>query len=130
MKTLFEFAAAGMKAQAEVNKLCRSADPTTSHKAAEKMVESGALSRQEELVYQAIKNHLSYEDIEEFTAKELSYQGVGHLAGYYTIQRRLSGLLNKKKIERIQIGQERIGATQLFKPIYKKRDDCCVWKLT
>ena len=101
MKTLFD------------QPLSHKDDHQTSYEAADKMIGSGKLNRQEELVYQALKTHLSYDGIEDFTAKELSYQGIGHLAGYYTIQRRLSGLRNKGKIERTG----------------EKRDGCCVWKL-
>ena len=110
--------------------LARTCDPDTSKDAAVKMVESGALSRQESRVYEGILRY--YRDVaveRNFTAKELAYWNNAFGLNYYTIQRRLSGLLNKKKIERIQIGQERIGATNLFKPIYKKRDGCCVWRL-
>lgn len=105
-------------------------DPETSYEAADRMVKSGALSRQEQKVYAKIVLYLDrirFPRNKGITAKELA-----HLSGlnYYTIQRRISGLRDRGKIERIQIGQERIGATDLFKPIYKKRDGCCVWRLT
>jgi len=85
-------------------------DPSTSHEAADKMVKSGALSRQEESVLHTINSRDSYGK-GDFTAKELSSW---NYTNYYTIQRRLSGLHNKGKIERTG----------------EKRDGCCVWKLT
>jgi len=106
-------------------------DPETSQIAAEKMVESGALSRQEEEVWGAIIDCVRFARRNHFTAKELtqSFYFDTHINAYHTIQRRLSGLCNKGKIKRIKIGEKRIGATDLFKPIYKKRDGCCVWRL-
>lgn len=110
MDTLFEFAVKGMKAQAEVNKLCHRNGPVTSREAAEKMVQSGALNNQEETVLRAIKLFLSHFPYKkDFTAKDLRIEYLD----YYIAQRRLSGLRNKGKIERT--GQ--------------KRDGCCVWRL-
>lgn len=102
-------------------------DPKTSREAAEKMVESGKLSEQERGVLAEIESISYWYKWDNFTARELSDQSI--LYDYHTIQRRLSRLRRKGKIERIQIGKERIGATNTFKPIYKKRDGCCVWKL-
>lgn len=117
-KTLFDHAAAlvtnSVASQRAVNKLCRRGDPETSYEAAEKMVKSGNLNRQEQKVLNAIKTHLYWRkhfgESKDFTAKELNYsRGIN----YYTIQRRLSGLHNKGKIERTG----------------EKRDGCMVWRL-
>ena len=52
-------------------RLARTCNPQTSKDAAVKMVESGALNRQQKEVYEAILAHLN----NEFTAKELSRFG-------------------------------------------------------
>lgn len=108
-----EFVGRGVATQRAVDKLCRKSDPETSRGAAEKMVKSGALSRQEEQVLAAIQLRLSFKPYtwkDNFTAKELATTSV---INYYTIQRRLSGLHNKDKIERTG----------------EKRDGCMVWRL-
>lgn len=88
--------------------LSHTEDPETSYAAADKMVKSGKLSKQELQIYEAIKTCLAEWNFDDFTAKTLkSY------ADYYTIQRRLSSLRNKGKIERT-------GET---------RNHCKVWRL-
>lgn len=115
--SLFDFAAKGMKAQIEINKFCHINDPETSREAAEKMIESGALSAQEEWVYRKLLCFLSAQ--EDFTAKELAHWITNWQTQYdYTyiyqiIQRRLSGLHRKGKIKRTG----------------DKRDGCMVWRL-
>jgi len=85
-------------------------DPQTSYEAADNMIKSGKLARQEEEVYQTILTHLKETPWKkDFTAKELRYLYLD----YYVCQRRLSGLHRKGLIERT--GQ--------------KRDGCCVWRL-
>jgi len=86
-------------------------DQETSFEAAQKMVKSRALGKQEEEVYKAIVTILSAPPItDDFTAKEIaSWCWVD----YYKIQRRFSGLYRKGKIERTG----------------ERRDGCCVWKL-
>jgi hypothetical protein len=89
--------------------LCHRNDPETSFEAAEKMIKSGTLNKQEKEVWIAITDYLSHGD-KDFTAKEIegwNYQD------YITIQRRLSGLKNKGKIERTG----------------EKRNGCCVWRI-
>ncbi len=82
-------------------------DPVTSYIAADKLVKSGRLSRQERRVFRAIEVYCCFSN---FTARGLSnYCGLD----YYLIQRRLSGLKNKGKIERTG----------------KKRNGQCVWRL-
>lgn len=103
--------------------LCHKSDPDTSHEAAQKMIESGKLNKQEDEVYQAILTEYKYRKSNPyfpftFTAKELP--GLN----YFTVQRRLSGLERNLKIKRIIKGYKPDG-----KPIYKKRDSCCVWRL-
>ncbi len=102
-------------------------DPETSFAAAEKMIKSGALSRQQNKVYTAIARYfLSYSFSTGFTARELSnWAGLD----YHKIQRRLNELRAKGLISRIKLGEERIGATDIYKPIYKKRNGQCVWQV-
>jgi len=119
MDTLFNLGVALSKGLRDEDKdivkcLSHTNDPETSKEAAVKMVKSGALSREEKEVLNAIKLHLSwrkqFDESEDFTAKEVHYyRGLN----YYKIQRRLSGLRNKGKIERTG----------------DKRDGCCVWRL-
>lgn len=94
--------------------LAHTKDPQTSKDTALKMVESGKLSRQELRVYEGILGYYRDVSVERtFTARELAYWNIAFGLNYYLIQRRLSGLRNKGKIERTG----------------EKRDDCCVWKL-
>lgn len=97
MKTLFE------KPLAHTN------DPITSFDAADKIVKSGALSRQEKQVHKAIVKFFSVPN-RPFTARGLAF--VSNI-DYFVIQRRLSGLHNKGKIQRTG----------------EKRDGCCVWRI-
>lgn len=91
--------------------LSHTADPETSYEAADRMVKSGKLSRQEQDILDTIidrdRYHYKYPD---FTAKDLVNW---NNSDYYTIQRRLSGLCNKGKIERTG----------------ERRNGCCVWRL-
>ena len=93
-------------------------DPQTSYNAADKMIKSGKLSSQEKLVFDAIRDYLTskvvYADL-TFTARELSDTTN---IDYHLIQRRLSGLNNKGKIERVMVGHKVIS-----------RNGCCVWRL-
>lgn len=101
--------------------LAHKTDPDTSRDAAEKMVESGKLSDQEYEVYLAIKK---YYKSTNFTAKELSKKSG---LNYWAIQRRLSGLKNKKKIKRVYYRE--YTSPQTFVLQLEKRDGCCVWRL-
>lgn len=103
----------------EAKALARTNDPQTSKDAAEKMVKSGALSRQEKEVLDNIHRFMRarafyFEEL-NFTAKEL-YLWSG--LNYHLIQRRLSGLEDKGKID---VVWERLKI--------KRRDDCRVWRL-
>lgn len=85
-------------------------DPITSYEAADKMIESGKLSRRQEEVYQAIIETLANSTLNTFTPKFIAlWSGVD----YHEIQRRLNELRQKSKIERTG----------------EKRDGCCVWRL-
>lgn len=111
--TLEEFMGRGIKAQKAVDKiidrpLSHTKDSETSYEAADKMVKSGKLNKQEQQVLKAIKTFLSEFPFKDFTAKTLTCY-----MDYYTIQRRLSGLYHKGKIERTG----------------EKRNGCCVWRI-
>jgi len=109
--------------------LCHKDDPDTSFEAAEKMIKSGALNRQEEQVWIEINLYVtSPQHLLDgtFTAKDLDDDKDINI-GYYTIQRRLGGLRQKSKIERLNtegtVYQENKGQKLM------KRDKCCVWRL-
>lgn len=105
--------------------LFHKADPDTSKEAAEDMVKSGRLSRQERLVLITIEDVCAALGKKDFTPKEIVRWDSRF--SYHIIQRRLSGLHNKGKIERIQI--EGIKTHPAGNPVYKKRDGCCVWRI-
>ena len=93
--------------------LARAKDPETSHKAAEKMVVSGALSRQEKEVYDVILEcDTTFPD---FTTKDIAIAmlSMPYWKAYDICRRRFSGLKNKGKIELTG----------------DRRDDCRVWRL-
>lgn len=110
----------------ELKTLFHKTDPETSREAAEKMVKSGELNRQEKEVHKAIVKFFSVPD-RPFTARGLAF--VSNI-DYFLIQRRLSGLHNKGKVERIQATDKgKLLFNKKGKPIYEKRDGCCVWRL-
>jgi predicted HTH transcriptional regulator len=82
-------------------------DPVTSYEAGQKMIDSDVLQNQE---YAVMVGIIAYFSDTTFTAKELANKGI---TSYYTIQRRLSGLHRKGKIDRTG----------------EKRNGCAVWKL-
>ena len=93
--------------------LARAKDPITSHKAAEKMVVSGFLNKQEEQVYDAI---LGYDTMfPDFTTKDIALVmlSMPYYKAYDICRKRFSGLENKGKIE--LTGDQ--------------RDGCRVWRL-
>lgn len=105
-------------------------DPITSFEAADRMVKSGALSRQERAVWKAVKwaiNNMAgclSPDHCNFTAKELAdWSGIS----YFKIQRRLSGLHNKDKIERLNTNGEKYQENKGQKLM--KRNKCAVWRI-
>jgi hypothetical protein len=108
--------------------LSHTKDAITSYAAADKMVRSGALNRQELRVYEGILRY--FRDVAEdrtFTAKELAYWNIAFGLDYYIIQRRLSGLFHKGKIERLNIKGEAYQENKGQKLM--KRNGCCVWRI-
>lgn len=98
--------------------LCHKNDPQTSYDAAERMIKSGALGRQEQEVYGAIRTTPgSAMQSFDFTTKDIALQMSDESFPYWkcydTCRRRFSGLHNKGKIERTG----------------EKRDGCMIWKL-
>ena len=101
------------------HKLSHSTDPQTSRDAAEKLVKSGRLSKQQEGVFNDISRYIVEAHHKDFTAKELAKWLCGNkINNYYTISRRLNELEKKGKTERVYIGYSLV-----------KRDNCAVWKL-
>ena len=128
MDNLFDFAVAGMKAKAkfdyETKLLCHKDDPDTSRQAAQKMIEKGALNKQEAEVLNTIKRYLNTQTWRnDFTAKELKCMYLD----YYVAQRRLSGLYNKGKIERI--AEDDTTWSKGCGKKLKRRNNCAVWRL-
>ena len=108
-----------------VKTLARSNNPQTSKDAAEKMVKSGELSRQEKMVYDAILGCVHNHTKKDFTTKDiaawlnwLSIHNYFYDKAYDICRKRFSGLERKGKIE---IVWERCD--------YKRRDGCRVWRL-
>jgi len=140
-----ELATRDVAAQRAANKLCRRDDPQTSRDAAEKMVESGALNRQEQEVLAVIRaTPGSAMQSYNFTTKDIARQMSGkfylqyrhpYWKCYDICRKRFSGLHNKGLIERIPKTITLLGKTldvfssTTHKPVYKRRDGCCVWAL-
>lgn len=105
METLFDFAVAAMKAQAEVNILCQQPvahtdDPQTSYKAADKLVKSGIFHYSVEQVRDAIKRYCNVMMRPDFTAKEVAdfiskEDRIDYFKLYIVIQKRKSILKNQ-----------------------------------
>jgi len=100
--------------------LARKDDPQTSKAAAEKMVESGELSRQEKWVYNIIIKYVQshsplLDEDKNFTTKDIAHwqYAVIYDKAYDICRKRFSGLENKGKIE-LTGG---------------RRDGCRVWRL-
>lgn len=123
---LKEFAVRGVAAQRAVDNivpLSHKSDPITSYEAADKMVKSGALNEQEIYVLAHICKFIAMRTLvvdwywgDTFTPKELAQWMTPkweYTKIYQIIQRRLSGLHSKGKIERTG----------------EKREGCMVWKL-
>jgi len=102
-------------------RLARRGDPETSKKAAVKMVESGALNRQEEEVYKSIVRYVNYTSLHKvlrgFTTKDIAQEMIGRKYTYYQAydicRKRFSGLERKGKI--FLTGE--------------RRDGCQIWRL-
>ena len=93
--------------------LARDKDVMTSHEAADKMIESGEINRQEEFIYSAIIRWTRH--CETFTTKDIAtcISWCTYDKAYDICRKRFSGLRNKGKIERTG----------------KKRDGCYVERL-
>lgn len=105
--------------------LARTENPQTSKDAAKKMVESGALSRQEKWVYEEIIRYSRLS--EDFTTKDIAgwTYAVAYHKAYDICRRRFSGLERKNKIHRICLGVN----SKTGKNIYRQRNGCCVYCL-
>ncbi len=99
--------------------LARTENPKTSKDAAEKMVRSGALNRQEQVVYGAIESYTSHAThngkYKDFTTKDIARWITDYSYGkaYDICRKRFSGLQMKGKIELTG----------------DRRDGCRIWKL-
>ncbi len=103
--------------------LARTENPQTSKDAAEKMVKSGELNRQEKEVYKAILKAGK----KDFTTKEIAawmFCFEPYHKAYDICRKRFSDIEMKNKIELIWLGVDKKG-----KNIYKRRDGCRVWRL-
>lgn len=132
IEQLSEFVRKGKNAQSEINKLCRTNDPQTSKDAAQRMVESGKLSRQEQQVYNTISKYMRYAPVlyglKDFTTKDIAswMTSLTYDKAYDICRRRFSGLQDKGKIE--PIVREGI-LTITGRTVYERRDGCRVWRL-
>ena len=114
--------------------LARTNDPQTSKDAAEKMVKSGELSRQEKEVLYIIG--IWYSD-SDFTTKDIARKMLGYPyhKAYDICRKRFSGLRDKGKIEPISktvmlFGKpHKVKSTKTNKLVYRRRDGCRVWRL-
>ena len=82
-------------------KLARTDDPQTSKDAAEKMVKSGELNRQEQAVYGGILGYVRNRTKKDFTTKDIAryWWPATYYNAYDICRKRFSGLENKGKIE-------------------------------
>jgi len=113
--------------------LARTNDPKTSKDAAEKMVKSGELNRQENLIYSTIVEYTTIYTQKDFTTKDIAHfmswsiQDYNYDKAYEICRRRFSGLRDKGKIELVTEKKDITDCTFTF--IYKRRDSCRVWRL-
>ncbi len=100
--------------------LARTENPQTSKDAAEKMVRSGALNRQEKRVYDAITKYSMCHSAKEFTTKDVAIWmlPMPYYKAYDICRKRFSGLHLKRKIALVFEGLD-----------IKRRDGCRVWRL-
>jgi hypothetical protein len=111
--------------------LCHTKDVETSFEAADKMVESGKLTEQEQEVFKMIQHYCNRLDKIDFTPKELAawtkQSPIWSHITYIVIQRRLSGIYNNDRIERI----DKYGKTYREGRGQKlmKRNNCAVWRI-
>ena len=110
-----------------VKTLARTNNPQTSKDAAEKMVVSGELNRQEEMIYKTIKYYTKIHSHKDFTTKDIAtwIMSMSYYKAYDICRKRFSDLEMKNKIELIRIDFDK----KTLKHIYKRRDGCRVWRL-
>ena len=120
--------------------LARTENPQTSKDAAEKMVKSGALNRQEKWIYNLIMKYVNSHPLERdktFTTKDVAIWmlPMPYHKAYDICRKRFSGLQMKGKIEPIQrtvdIGGKayKVAITKSGKPAYKRRGGCRIFRL-
>lgn len=115
--------------------LARTENPQTSKDAAQKMVSTGALSRQENMVYDKIIEFLKHRKLHshslDFTTKDIALFmcNNSYHRDYDICRKRFSGLVTKGKIELIYeiIPHPKILNMKLRRP--KRRDGCRVFRL-
>ncbi len=101
-------------------------DPGTSYAAADRLINSGELNRQEQEVYEVMKRHNRPAG---YTAKELAYIMTGdYTKNYFKVQRRLSGLRHKGKAGRVKIDGTITFAESPDRKDLIERNNCCVWR--
>ncbi len=87
--------------------LSHTGDPQTSYDAAERLVQSGGLNKQEALVLDTLRRH---DRPEGYTTKEMAelvyYPEKNKTQKYHMCARRLPGLLNKDKVKRLIISRD------------------------
>jgi len=106
--------------------LARTGDPQTSKDAAEKMVKSGELNRQEKMVYDHIELWLFSGKNKDFTTKNIASEiPMPYHKAYDICRRRFSDLEMKDKIELVYGLIAKPGLDR----IVKRRDGCRVWRL-
>lgn len=116
-ETLFDY---------ETKLLTHKRDPDTSREAAQKMIKSGKLNKQESMVLSQIKIYLRRCHKTVFTARDVSTFSLSW-DNYFVIQRRLSGLHRKGYIEKV--AEDNSVWTESCGKQRKKRDGCAVWRL-
>lgn len=110
--------------------LARKDDPQTSKDAAEKIVKSGALNRQEKMVYEEIQGY--YRNFGDFTTKDIAKwislpNFIPYDKAYDICRKRFSGLERKGKIKLVKEKKNVTDCTFIY--VDKRRDGCRVWRL-
>lgn len=113
-----------------ITTLARTNDPQTSKDAAEKLVKSGALNKQEKWVYEAVQGH--YRNFGDFTPKDIAKwlswpNAMSYDKAYDICRKRFSGLERKGKIELVKKRKKTSDCTFIY--VNEQRDGCRVWRL-
>lgn len=127
MNTLFQLGVNLSKGVRDEDKdiarvLARKDNPQTSKDAAEKIVKSGELNRQEDEVFYIIKLYSP----STFTTKDIAVRMLGYpyYKAYDICRKRFSGLRNKGKIKLVYEDKGKP-----INRIVKRRDGCRIWRL-